>query len=197
MRISVAIGLGLMAQLPAVHAQAPAKPATATYHISAGDQLDIYVWGDERLQRTMNVLPDGTIAFPLAGTVAAAGRTPAEVETDLSKLLAPQYKGVPPQVTVSVKMSSGMQISIIGKVRAPGNFTLTRYVDLLGALALAGGTTDFADVGNIVILRRTGDRATVIHTRLSSILKGKPSEEDLASPAAIPQLLAGDTVIVP
>jgi polysaccharide export outer membrane protein len=197
MKISVAIGLGLIAHVGAVHAQTSAKPASATYHISAGDQLDIYVWGDERLQRTMNVLPDGTIAFPLAGTVAAAGRTPAEVETDLSKLLAPQYKGVPPQVTVSVKVTSGMQISIVGKVRAPGNFTLTRYVDLLGALALAGGTTDFADVGNIVILRRTGDRTTVIHTRLSSILKGKPSEEDLASPAAVPQLLAGDTVIVP
>jgi polysaccharide export outer membrane protein len=199
MRISVAIGLGLIAQLGVgqAQAQAAAKPASATYHISAGDQLDIYVWGDERLQRSMNVLPDGTIAFPLAGTVAAAGRTPAEVETDLSKLLAPQYKGVPPQVTVSVKMSSGMQISIIGKVRAPGNFTLTRYVDLLGALALAGGTTDFADVGNIVILRRAGDRNTVIHARLSSILKGKPSEEDLASPTAVPQLMAGDTVIVP
>ncbi|WP_404711688.1 polysaccharide biosynthesis/export family protein [Sphingomonas sp. MMS24-J13] len=197
MKISVAIVLGLVAQVGVAQAQAPAKPAAATYHISAGDQLDIYVWGDERLQRSMNVLPDGTIAFPLAGTVAAAGRTPAEVESDLSKLLAPQYKGVPPQVTVSVKMSSGMQVSVIGKVRTPGNFTLTRYIDLLGALALAGGTTDFADVGNIVILRRVGDRNTVIHARLSSILKGKPSEEDLASPTAVPQLLAGDTVIVP
>lgn len=197
MKISVAIVLGLVAQVGVAQAQTPPKPPSATYHISAGDQLDIYVWGDERLQRTMNVLPDGSIAFPLAGTVAAAGRTPSEVETDLSKLLAPQYKGVPPQVTVSVKMTSGMQISIIGKVRSPGNFTLTRYIDLLGALALAGGASDFADVGNIVILRRTGERTSVIHTRLSSILKGKPSEEDLASPTAVPQLLAGDTVIVP
>jgi polysaccharide export outer membrane protein len=197
MRISVAIGLGLIAQIGAVQAETPAKPTSATYHISPGDQLDIYVWGDERLQRSMNVLPDGSIAFPLAGTVAAAGRTPSEVEADLSKLLAPQYKGVPPQVTVSVKMSTGMQISIIGKVRTPGNFTLTRYVDLLGALALAGGTTDFADVGNIVILRRTGDRTSVIHAKLSAILKGKPSEEDLASATAVPQLVAGDTVIVP
>jgi polysaccharide export outer membrane protein len=186
-----------MAHIGAIEAQAPAKPASATYHISPGDQLDIYVWGDERLQRSMNVLPDGSIAFPLAGTVSAAGRTPGDVETDLSKLLAPQYKGVAPQVTVSVKASTGMQVSVIGKVRSPGNFTLTRYVDLLGALALAGGTTDFADVGNIVILRRTGDRTTVIHAKLSGILKGKPSEEDLASPTAVPQLLAGDTVIVP
>lgn len=196
MRIMVAIGLALASQAGAVQAQTPAKPPAATYRISPGDQLDIYVWGDERLQRTMNVLPDGTIAFPLAGTVNAANHAPSEVEADLSKLLAPQYKGVPPQVTVSVKASTGMQISIIGKVRSPGNFVLTRYVDLIGALALAGGTTDFADVGNIIILRRQGDRTNVIHAKLSGILKGKPSDEDLSA-SAVPQLMAGDTVIVP
>ncbi len=196
MRIIVAIGLALVSQAGAVHAQAPAKASSATYRISPGDQLDIYVWGDERLQRSMNVLPDGSIAFPLAGTVAAAGHTPVEVEGELSKLLAPQYKGVAPQVTVSVKASTGMQISVIGKVRAPGSFTLTRYVDLIGALALAGGTTDFADVGNIVVLRHQGDRTTVIRARLSGILKGKPSDDDLSA-SAVPQLVAGDTVIVP
>jgi polysaccharide export outer membrane protein len=86
--------------------------------------------------------------------------------------------------------------TIIGKVRSPGNFSPTRYVDVLGALALAGGPTDFADVGNILILRRQGDRTVIIHARLSNILKGKPSSEDLSA-AAVPQLMAGDTVVVP
>jgi polysaccharide export outer membrane protein len=197
MKIIIPIGLALALQPGVVQAQAPAVASTAAnYRISAGDQLDIYVWGDERLQRSLSVLPDGSFSFPLAGTVSASGRTPTDVEGELSKLLAPQYKGVPPQVTVSVKVPSGMQISVIGKVRTPGNFSPTRYVDVLGALALAGGPTDFADVGNILILRRQGGRTSVIHARLSNILKGKPSSEDLSA-EAVPQLMAGDTVVVP
>ncbi len=200
MRIIVAVGLALVSQAGVVHAQAPAQPPAPapanTYHISPGDQVEIYVWGDERLQRALSVLPDGTFAFPLAGTIVAAGRTPTEVEAELSKLLAPQYKGVPPQVTVSVRATSGQQISIIGKVRSPGNFSPSRYIDLLGALAMAGGPTDFADLGNIIILRRQGNQTIVIRGRVSNILKGHPSAEDLSS-SVVPPLMAGDTVVVP
>jgi len=176
---------------PVPAATAP-KSATSTYRISAGDQLDIYVWGDERLQRSVTVLPDGTFGFPLAGTVMAAGHTTNEVEAELSRLLAPQYKDVAPQVTASVRQSSGMQISVIGKVKAPGTFSPTRYVTVLDALALAGGPSEFADAGNIVILRNAGGKSQVIRTRLGNVLKGRPSDGD-----SIPQLLAGDTVIVP
>ncbi len=196
MKTIVAVCLALALPAGALHAQTSPRPPATVYRISPGDQIDIYVWGDERLQRSLSVLPDGSFAFPLAGTVHAAGQTPPEVETELSKLLAPQYKGVPPQVTVSVKVPSGMQISVIGKVRSPGNFSPTRYVDVLGALALAGGPTDFADVGSIIILRRQGESTSIIRARLTNILKGHPSTEDLSS-SVVPQLMAGDTVVVP
>jgi len=179
-------------QQPAV---ATAAAATGVYHINPGDQIDIYVWGDERLQRSMTVLPDGSFAFPLAGTVQAAGRTPAEVEQMLSKLLADQYKGVPPQVTVSVKVPA-MQVSVIGKVRAPGTFSPNRYLSVLDALALAGGPADFADLGNVAILRHAGGKNTVIHVRLSDVLKGRPSSGDLSADG-LPRLMPGDTVVVP
>lgn len=198
----IALAVALIVQPGALSAQTAATPAPSastvksSYRISPGDQIAIYVWGDERLQRTLTILPDGTFAFPLAGTIQAAGRTPNEVEADLSKLLAPQYKGVDQQVTVSVQAPSGMQFSIIGKVRSPGNFSPTRYVNVLNALALAGGPTDFADVSNIVILRNTGGRTQVIKTHLGNFLKGKPTDGELSGPG-IPQLLAGDTVIVP
>ena len=178
----------------------PAAPAasdiSSTYRVSPGDQLDIYVWGDERLQRGMMVLPDGTFAFPLAGTVKALGRTPNQIEAELSRLLAPQYKGVAPQVTVSVRQTTGMQVSVIGKVRSPGSFSPTRYVTLLDLLALCGGPTDFADVNNIVILRHDGNRTTVLRAKVGGMLKGRPSDNDLTG-SGNPQLLAGDTVVVP
>jgi len=203
MRMTAAIALAVAAlvrpDIAFAQAGAPiagAKPAASTYRISPGDQLNIYVWGDERLQRNLTVLPDGTFAFPLAGTVMAAGRTPNDIEDVLSKLLAPQYKGVAQQVTVSVVAPSGMQYSVIGKVHTPGNFTPTRYVSVLNALAQAGGPTDFADVGNIVIMRTTGGRTQVIRTHLSNIIKGKPSAGDLDA-NSVPMIQSGDTVIVP
>jgi len=195
MTAAIALALAFLVRPEAGFAQAPvagAKPAASTYRISPGDQLQIYVWGDERLQRALTVLPDGTFAFPLAGTIQAAGHTPNEIEAQLSKLLAPQYKGVDQQVTVSVAAPAGMQYSVIGKVRAPGNFSPTRYVNVLNALAQAGGPTDFADIGNIVILRTTGGRSEVIRAHLSNVLKGKPSDNE-----QIPLIQAGDTVIVP
>jgi len=175
---------------------AGAKPAASTYRISPGDQLQIYVWGDERLQRSLTVLPDGTFAFPLAGTIAAAGHTPNEIEDALSKLLAPQYKGVAQQVTVSVAAPAGMQYSVIGKVHGPGNFSPTRYVNVLNALAQAGGPTDFADIDHIIIMRTVGGRPQIVRTHLSAIFKGKPSDSDMSA-ASVPLIQAGDTVIVP
>ncbi|UAK26758.1 polysaccharide biosynthesis/export family protein [Sphingomonas nostoxanthinifaciens] len=199
----VVAGLAIALASQAGAAPQPAKGAPGAnadlpsgYRISPGDQLDIYVWGDERLQRQLSVLPDGTFAFPLAGTIRAAGRAPTDIEAELSKLLASQYKGVAPQVTVSVRAPTGMQISVIGRVRSPGTFSPNRYVSVIDALALAGGPTEFADVGNITILRHEGDRTRVIRAHLSGLLKGKPSGDDLGS-NGVPQLLAGDTVVVP
>jgi polysaccharide export outer membrane protein len=173
-----------------------AGQAVSTYKIAAGDQIDVYVWGDERLQRSLTVLPDGTFSFPLAGTVMAAGHPTGDVEAELARLLAPQYKGVAPQVTVSVKQITGMQISVIGKVKGPGTFSPTRYVTVLDALTLAGGPTDFADLSNIVILRTKNGKSTVVRVRLGGVLKGRPTESELAGDG-IPQLQPGDTVVVP
>lgn len=201
MKRLMAAASGLLIACAAVAQDAPPAGASAgasagMYRINPGDVLEIYVWGDERLQRSLSVLPDGSFAFPLAGTVHAAGMTPTMVEAELSKLLANQYKGVPPQVTVSVKTPGGMQISVIGKVKAPGTLSPTRYVTALDALALAGGPTEFADVNNIIVLRHIGNRTTVLHTRLGSILKGRPTEADLTG-EGVPQMMAGDTLVVP
>jgi polysaccharide export outer membrane protein len=171
-------------------------PADRAYRINPGDEIEIYVWGDERLQRVLRVLPDGSFAFPLVGTVRAEGRTTTDLEAELGTRLASQYRGTAPQVTVSVKTPTGLAISVIGKVRSPGSFSPGRYVTLVEALALAGGPTEFADVSNIVIIRSRGGQSTVVNGQLTNLLRGRPSSRDLA-PGGIPVLQPGDTVIVP
>lgn len=176
------------------------QPDTATatklraYRINPGDELEIYVWGEERLQRDVKVLPDGTFSFPLVGQVDALNKLPADIEVAVTKGLRAQYRDQVPQVTVSVKNPSGMQFSVAGKVRTPGAFNSGRYVNVLEALVMAGGPADFADVGNVTILRKEGDRLTSIKVRLTDILKGNPNARDLAG---LPQLESGDSVIVP
>lgn len=168
---------------------------TRPYRIKPGDELSIYVWGEERLSRDIRVLPDGTISFPLVGQISALNKLPSDVEAEITAGLKPKYRDTVPQVTVSVKNPVGMQFSIVGKVKLPGAFTSGRYVNVLEAVALAGGPADFADMGNVRILRKTDDGVlSVIKVRLSDLLKGNPSERDLAG---LPQIESGDTVVVP
>lgn len=189
--------LAVMLALP-VTAAAQAGPsrngAPASYRINPGDDLEIFVWGDERLQRDVRVLPDGTFSFPLVGQVNALNQLPAELEAQIAKALTSQYRGTPPQVTVSVKTAGGMQFSVVGKVRAPGAFTPGRYVNALEAISLAGGPTEFAQLGNVVILRKVGSGLQTVRVRLNDVLRGSTSD---VSSATIPQVQGGDTIIVP
>lgn len=186
------ISTGTVAQAPL--SVPPSATVSATpYRINPGDQLMIMVWGDERLQRSVLVLPDGTFAFPLVGQVNAAGRLPGELERVITAGLQPQYKGPVPQVTVSVEKASGYQFSIIGKVRSPGAFTPGRYVNALEALAIAGGPSEFANTSSIRVIRKLGDRLVVIPVRIQNALRG---ETNLSS-TDIPRIESGDTLVVP
>jgi polysaccharide export outer membrane protein len=171
-----------------------AAAAGPAYRINPGDEIEVMVWGDERLQRAVRVLPDGTFAFPLVGQVVAAGQLPAELERIITAALRPQYRGVVPQVTVSVRNPSGYTFSVVGKVRAPGTYTPGRYVNALEALTIAGGPTEFASVGNVSILRKSGMRLQTIRVRLSDALKGDTSR---LTESDIPFIQSGDTLVVP
>lgn len=175
-------------------AQQAGAASGVAYRINPGDEIDVLVWGDERLQRSVRVLPDGTFAFPLVGQVVAAGRLPSELERTITAGLQPQYRGQVPQVTVSVKNPTGFQFSVIGKVRSPGTFTPGRYVNALEALSIAGGGTEFADLNNIRIIRKSGDNLLTIRVRVTDALRGNAGR---LSTADIPQIMSGDTLVVP
>lgn len=195
-RIALLISwLALVSFTVAAAAQVAGRaPATTPYRINAGDELEVMVWGDERLQRDVLVLPDGTFAFPLVGQVAAAGHLPIEIQRVITVGLQPQYKGPVPQVTVSVKKPSGYQFSVIGKVRAPGTFTPGRYVNALEAIAIAGGPSEFANTSNVKVIRKAGDQLFVLPVNLQVALRGDISR---LGPNEIPRIESGDTLVVP
>lgn len=192
------LGFALLGMSVAVASQSPAPggppPSSSPYRVNPGDQLQVLVWGDERLQRDVLVLPDGTFAFPLVGQVNAAGKLPSEIERIITVGLQPQYKGPVPQVTVTVKQASGYQFSVVGKVRNPGTFTPGRYVNALEALAIAGGPSEFANMGGAKIIRKAGNQLYVVPVHLQEALRG---DNNTLSRNEIPRIESGDTLVVP
>ncbi len=178
----------------------PVVPPTVTaaeYRISAGDELDISVWGEERMQRTVRVLSDGTFAFPLAGTIPATGQTVRQVSHAIRERIASYYRADIPDVTVGVRTAAAMTFYVIGKVRTPGTYASTRTVNIVQALSMAGGLAEFANVKRAVILRQTATGQTVEPVQLARILKGQRRLTAGALDQALPVLGSGDVLIIP
>lgn len=168
-----------------------ALPATARaepYHLNPGDVLDIAVWKEEGMQRQVLILPDGMISFPLAGHIAAAGRTAAEVQDELVERIKTYIPE--PVVTVAVASVGGNAIYVIGQVKQPGRFSVTSQIDVMQALSLAGGLTPFGDEDGIKVLRRENNKQTAVAFDYSAIKRGKNLETNVL-------LSPGDVVVVP
>lgn len=125
------------------------------YRIGPGDVLQISVWKDESLNRTVPVRPDGMISLPLVNDIQAAGLTPMQLRDILIEKLK-QYMPVP-EVSVAVTEVHSFAVSVLGQVKTPGRYELKDEATVLDVLAAAGGLTDFASPSRIVILRSDGD----------------------------------------
>ncbi|MEE4538347.1 MAG: polysaccharide biosynthesis/export family protein [Erythrobacter sp.] len=194
--LNVSSTLWAQEAVPAPAGETLPAVALPEYRVNPGDELQISVWREDQLQRTARVLPDGTLSFPLVGRIEGAGRTTREIEAAISAGLASKYvDGEVPDVTVAVAQTSGLQFSVIGKVRSPGTFTPGRYLTLLEALSLAGGVDEFASLDNVVVVRKSGDSLVVIPAKLSDILRSRSVSTRAVN--ALPLIRSGDTVIVP
>lgn len=191
MPLNVAVAIVGPPAPPPVPATAPLKP----YRINPGDEIEVYVWGDERLQRTLKVLPDGSFSFPLVGRIEALDKLPTDLEGVIVKGLADQYRNSVPRVTVSVRNPTGLTYSVAGRVKSPGSFTPGHYVNVLEAISVAGGPTEFADLAKTKIYRKKGGELVVIDVKLDNAMKGSPSQADLKT--GLIELQSGDVVVVP
>ena len=159
-----------------------------TYLISPEDVIEISVWKEPDLQRSVIVRPDGGISFPLVGDIQAAGKSPVELKEEITVSL---QNFIPDAlVTVSLLELRGLRIYVTGQVRNPGQFLVGRYVDVLQALTLAGGLTPFANRNNISIRRRDGEREIVYRFNYNQVSKGNRLDQNIV-------LRADDVVVVP
>ncbi len=177
--------------LQAAAALAQVRPDA--YRIEPGDQLGVSVLEDPGLNTTVLVRPDGRVSLPLVGTILAEGRTPEEVQAAIRRGLARDFVA-PPTVTVSL-LSLGSapdtpSFFILGEIGRPGRYEMQEPVDLLQALALAGGPSVFAAKSRIQLRRKDSDAQSLYLFNYESI-------EDGLTPATSIELRNGDVIVIP
>ncbi|MGI9395511.1 MAG: polysaccharide biosynthesis/export family protein [Boseongicola sp.] len=179
--------------------------AQSGYQIQTGDTLQIEVLEDPSLNRSVLVLPNGSITFPFVGNVQAGGQTPGAVQSAITSGIASNF-ATQPTVFVAVQstrpsVSSGgggggsrgsIEVFMLGEIAAPGEKQIRRGTTVLQALASTGGFTKFAATKRILLRRtnpRTGEQ-TVARINYKAIAEGASGGQDVV-------LADGDVIIVP
>jgi polysaccharide export outer membrane protein len=173
-------------QSPVTPARPTPAPAVPGYVIGVDDILTVNFWRDN-IAADVVVRPDGRISLPLLNDVQAAGYTPESLaralETAASKFITE------PNVAVMVKEIRSRKAFVLGEVGAPGMIQLAANMNLLQAIAMAGGLLEHADKKNIIVIRTDSGKETHLKFNFNDIVDGKSVKQSTL-------LHPGDTIVV-
>ena len=155
---------------------AAARPAVEAMRLQAGDKIRVTVYGEDKISGEYEIDPSGFVSLPLAGTVQAAGQTKISLEQSLSEKLKSNYLR-DPKVTVDV--ATFRPIYVLGEVQKPGEYPFRSGLNVVSAMAVAGGATYRASNSRVLIQR-----------------SGEPALKEYALDPSIP-IMPGDVLRVP
>ncbi len=185
---TIVLGIALIAS--AARAQSPesAPPARAEgdYTVGIEDVLRVSVWGEQALDLTVRVRPDGKISYPLVNDLKVEGLTPEQIRKELTTRLSAFIRE--PNVTVIVSEINSFTVYVLGEVTRQGALSFHRPTTLLQALAAAGGLTQYSKKEIVLLRDRQGgeERMRIDYKRL---LAGEPSQPNI-------YLKPGDVLLV-
>ncbi len=155
---------------------AGAAPVGKAYVIGPEDILGIMVYGQKDFSTpSYLVRPDGMISVPLIGEIAASGRTPELLGSDIADQLKKYIRN--PEVIVTVLAVHSRKFRIQGEVNKPGEVDLVRPTTVMEALSNAGGFREFADLKHIKIFRNGGKK--ILNFNYKDVSKGKKLEQNV------------------
>jgi polysaccharide biosynthesis/export protein len=181
-----AVAVSVLMLGPGYPLAAPPIP-TSGYTIGPADLLDVTVWNNAGISRTVPVRPDGKISLPLLDDVQAAGLTPKQLKDNLARKLARYITS--PEVSVIVREIHSLRVAVLGEVNKPGRYDLKSRASILDAIALAGGFSPYAARSKLVILRVAGSTVTRIPCNYDKIVAADVEPESFF-------LQPGDTLVV-
>ena len=159
-----------------------------TFYLGPEDVLEISVWKDEALTKEAVVRPDGMVSFPLIGQIRAAGRTVEDLQREIQRKISRYVPDAP--VTVMVLKIGSPKVYVVGKVNKPGVYVMGSFLRVMQALAMAGGTTTFADRDDIMVIREEKGTQRFIKFNYDKVASGKDLHKNIP-------LKPGDTLVVP
>jgi polysaccharide export outer membrane protein len=158
------------------------------YLVGSGDILNIVIWKNEDLTDDYIVRPDGKTTLPLIGDIVAEGMSTDAIAMQIERKLELFIED--PFITVIVKSAVSNRIYILGEVVQPGVYPLPGRMNVLQALALAGGFTGFAKKDRMVLIRQERDKQTKFDISYKEILRDPKTGFNIL-------LERGDTLVVP
>lgn len=170
-----------------------AKPVSKEFLLGPEDVLEVTVWRNQDLSRTVVVRPDGKISLPLIGDVQASGLNSSQVAGKIAARLT-EFKENP-NVSVSLKEVNSYFIFVLGEVLKPGKYPLKSYATVLQGVSMAGGFTIYASKNRMQVIRtHTNDDGKENQIRIpvpyNELVSGKGEIENFV-------LKSGDTIVVP
>ncbi len=162
--------------------------ADSAYEIKTGDEIEILVWEQPNFNTTTTVSNLGTIAVPLLGEVQASGLTHDELKRDLTKRLS-QYIKDDINLTVSIRSTDNMLVSVLGMVTRPDNYPVVDETSIFKVLSMAGGPAEEANIRSVRIYRKNSN-PNFITLDLTRYL-------DSGQINSVAQVYPGDIVYVP
>jgi polysaccharide export outer membrane protein len=160
----------------------------ATFRLGFEDQIEISVWQDDTLTRTVIIRPDGRISFPLIGDIQAAGYTVSEFQQEVENKIREYIPKA--AVTVSVTTITSPKVFVVGEIATPGAYIMGRPLRVMQVLALAGGLLEFADRDGILIIRDKNGQQESMAFDYGKVVKGVDIDQNIL-------LKPGDTIVVP
>ena len=168
---AVGVAMSLLTGAACAHAAAVTdETAPPPFRLGREDVVEVSVYRDPELTRTVPVRPDGLISLPIVGELPAAGRTPDELRSDVVQRLG-AYVQSPAVVSLIVREVNSARFFVVGEVTRPGAYPLRSALGPLEALAMAGGLGDYSGRKELLLLRAGG---TVRHSlRLADLEAGR------------------------
>jgi polysaccharide export outer membrane protein len=149
----------------------------------------VTVYKEDDMTTEARISKTGDIALPLLGNVHVAGQSVAEAVADIRSRLDKDYI-INPQVTLTIMEYAPQWVTVLGEVQKPSQVSIPPEggLDLMGAIALAGGYSRMADPANITVLRTVNGRHEVLRVNAKKLAGDSKSSTFMMQP--------GDTISV-
>ena len=163
-------------------------PLPSGYVIGVDDALSVRFFNDTELSGDVVVRPDGKISLSLLNDVQAAGYTPQELAAVLQKAATKFITD--PNATVIVREIKSRKVYVLGQgIAKSGSLPINGDLNVLQALAMSGGLLEYANKGDITIIRKENGQDKRFKFNYNEVVKGKNVKQNIV-------LQPNDTIIV-